>query len=42
MANPYFKDGALNRDPHGAPKVATFKHGPAQTIKRTALPRKKG
>lgn len=42
MANPYFKDGALNREPHGAPKVKTFKHGAAQTIKRMASPAKKG
>lgn len=42
MAAPYFKDGKMNRDTHAAPTVKTFKHGPAQTIKRSPLPRKKG
>lgn len=42
MANPYFKDGALNRDPHPPVKVKTFVHGKSQTITQGPTPRKKG
>lgn len=30
--NPYFKDGALNREGRPKPTVSKFKHGPKQTF----------
>lgn len=40
MTNPYFKDGALNREPKKPESVKTFKHGKNQIIKREPLKRK--